>query len=74
MYDVKDIANWFLIYNSYMETNQGADGMSNLKFQKFLRPNDELELTLKWNKEKSRMEFQLKTDNETCGKGLVVIA
>ena len=36
MYDVKDIANWFLIYNSYMETNQGADGMSNLKFQKLL--------------------------------------
>ena len=32
MYDVKDIANWLLIYNSYMETNQGADGMSNLKF------------------------------------------
>ena len=48
--------------------------IDNLKFQKFLRPNDELELTLKWNKEKSRMEFQLKTDNETCGKGLVVIA
>ena len=36
MYDVKDIANWFLIYNSYMETNQGADGMSNLKLQKLL--------------------------------------
>ena len=48
--------------------------IDNLKFQKFLRPNDELELTLTWNKEKSRMEFQLKTDNETCGKGLVVIA
>ena len=48
--------------------------IDNLKFQKFLRPNDELELMLKWNKEKSRMEFQLKTDNETCGKGLVVIA
>ena len=36
MYDVKDIANWFLIYNSYMETNQGADGISNLKLQKLL--------------------------------------
>ena len=36
MYDVKDIANWFLTYNSYMETNQGADGMSNFKLQKLL--------------------------------------
>ena len=36
MYDVKDIANWFLIYNLFMETDQGADGISNLKLQKLL--------------------------------------
>lgn len=36
MYNVGDIANWFLAYNSYMETNQGADGISNLKLQKLL--------------------------------------
>ena len=36
MYDVKDIANWFLIYNLFIETDQGADGISNLKLQKLL--------------------------------------
>lgn len=48
--------------------------IDNLKFQKFLRPNDEFELTLKWDEAKSRMGFQLKTDNEMCGSGLVVLA
>lgn len=24
MYNTQDIANWFLAYNSYMETNQGG--------------------------------------------------
>lgn len=47
--------------------------MDNLKFQKFLRPNDEFELTLKWDETKNRMGFQLKTDNEMCGSGLVVV-
>ena len=36
MYNVKDIANWFLAYNDFMKTNQGADGISNLKLQKLL--------------------------------------
>lgn len=44
----------------------------NLKFQKFLRPDDELELRLKWDAAKNRMAFQLKTDGEMCGSGLVV--
>lgn len=44
----------------------------NLKFQKFLRPNDELELRLKWEESKNRMAFQLKTGGEMCGSGLVV--
>lgn len=36
MYDVKEIADWFLAYNDFMKTNQGADGISNLKLQKLL--------------------------------------
>ena len=36
MYNVKDIANWFLAYNNLMEVNQGADGISHLKLQKLL--------------------------------------
>ena len=48
--------------------------IDNLKFQKFLRPNDELELTLKWNKPKNRMEFQLKTTDDMCGKGFIIFA
>ncbi|NBI12266.1 AMP-binding protein [[Haemophilus] felis] len=46
--------------------------IDNLKFQKFLRPNDEFELTLKWDESKNRMGFQLKTDNEMCASGLVI--
>ncbi|OOH90644.1 AMP-binding protein [Pasteurellaceae bacterium 15-036681] len=48
--------------------------VDNLKFQKFLRPNDEMELTLTWEESKNRMKFQLKTNDEMCGSGLVVFA
>ena len=47
--------------------------VDNLKFQKFLRANDEMELTLKWDEAKNRLSFQLKTDNEMCGSGLIVL-
>lgn len=47
--------------------------VDNLKFQKFLRPNDHIELTLKWDQHKNRMGFQLKTSNEMCGSGLIII-
>lgn len=46
--------------------------IDNLKYQKFLRPNDEFELTLKWEETKNRMGFQLKTEGEMCGSGLFV--
>lgn len=48
--------------------------INNLKFQKFLRPNDELELRLKFDAIKNRMAFQLKTEGEMCGSGLVVFS
>lgn len=47
--------------------------VDNLKFQKFLRPNDEMELSLNWDDAKSRMKFQLKTEGEMCGSGLLVL-
>ena len=47
--------------------------IDNLKFQKFLRPNDRFELSLDWQADKSRMRFQLKTDGEMCASGLVII-
>ena len=47
--------------------------IDNLKFQKFLRPNDLFELSLDWQADKNRMRFQLKTDGEMCASGLVII-
>lgn len=46
--------------------------IDNLKYQKFLRPNDEFELTLKWDEVKNRMGFQLKTEGEMCASGAVI--
>lgn len=48
--------------------------VDNLKFQKFLRPDDEMELQLNWDQAKCRMQFQLKTAGEMCGSGFVVLA
>ncbi|WP_301099377.1 hypothetical protein [Otariodibacter sp.] len=46
--------------------------VDNLKFQKFLRPNDDMELNLKWQPEHNRVIFQLKVDNEMCSSGRIV--
>lgn len=56
----------------YFGKEKNVARFDNLKFQKFLRPNDKLELRLKWEDAKNRMAFQLKTDGEMCGSGLVV--
>ncbi|PJG85409.1 AMP-binding protein [Conservatibacter flavescens] len=48
--------------------------IDNLKFQKFLRPNDEIELNLVWDKDKQRMKFLLKTADEPCASGLVIFS
>lgn len=59
--------------HSYFGEEKAVARFDNLKFQKFLRPNDELELRLKWDEAKNRMAFQLKTGGEMCGSGLVVL-
>lgn len=46
--------------------------IDNLKYQQFLRPNDEVELTLTWDEAKKRVKFQLKSNNEPCASGLVI--
>ncbi|WP_386693542.1 hydroxymyristoyl-ACP dehydratase [Lonepinella sp. MS14435] len=43
-----------------------------LKFQKFLRPEDQFTLQLEWSEEKNRLAFQLKTMGEICGSGLLI--
>lgn len=58
--------------HAYFGKEKNIARFDNLKFQKFLRPNDKLELRLKWDEEKNRMAFQLKTNGEMCGSGLVV--
>lgn len=58
--------------HAYFGKEKTVARVDNLKFQKFLRPNDLLELRLKWDESKNRMAFQLKTDGEMCGSGLVV--
>lgn len=60
--------------NAFFGKEKVVQRIDNLKFQKFLRPNDEMELTLKWDEAKKRMGFQLKTGNETCASGLVIFA
>lgn len=47
--------------------------IDNLKFQKFLRPNDLFELSLDWQADKNRVRFQLKTAGDMCASGLVII-
>ncbi len=57
---------------------QEVKRIDNLKFQKFVRPNDEFQLILKWDSEKNRVVFQLKTQGENlefsemCSSGLVI--
>lgn len=47
--------------------------IDNLKFQKFLRPNDKITLILKREEHKHRIGFQLKTSGEMCGSGFIVL-
>ncbi|WP_262363939.1 ApeI family dehydratase [Histophilus somni] len=58
--------------DAYFGKEMQMNRIDNLKFQKFLRPNDEFELTLKWEEGKNRMGFQLKTEGEMCASGLVI--
>ncbi|OOF70733.1 AMP-binding enzyme [Rodentibacter caecimuris] len=46
--------------------------VENLKFQQFLRPNDEVQLILNWDNAKQRVKFQLKNDIGICASGLII--
>lgn len=54
------------------QINKELCRIEKLKFQKFLRPNDEIILILNWEKENSRVRFQLQVALETCASGLIV--
>ncbi|WP_249963205.1 hydroxymyristoyl-ACP dehydratase [Histophilus somni] len=58
--------------DAYFGKEMQMNRIDNLKFQKFLRPNDEFELTLKWEENKNRIGFQLKTEGEMCASGFVI--
>ncbi|MDP8169894.1 hydroxymyristoyl-ACP dehydratase [Pasteurella skyensis] len=47
--------------------------INKLKFQKFLCPNDVFELMIKWEEDKNRIIFTLKTENEMCSSGIILI-
>lgn len=57
----------------FLARDISIERVDNLKFQKFLRPNDEFELTLKYQYEKARINFQFRTDNEICAGGMIII-
>ena len=57
------------------ETGQTVQvqGVENLKYQHFLRPADEVVLTLQWLPEKNKLRFQLHTPEAVCASGRVVL-
>lgn len=44
-----------------------------LKFQHFLRPNDEFTLTLTWQSEKQRIAFQVSVEDNICCSGVAIL-
>lgn len=46
--------------------------VDNLKYQSFIRPNDDLVLTLSWIADKKRVKFSLQANNELAGSGLII--
>ncbi|MGX2974385.1 AMP-binding protein [Ursidibacter arcticus] len=59
--------------DDYLSKERRIARIDNLKFQKFLRPNDLFELNLDWQADKNRMCFYLKTNGEICASGLVIV-
>lgn len=56
-----------------LQTNIECRYFEKLKFQKFLRPNDEFLLQLKWNEKLHKLHFSLKTASEPCCSGVAVL-
>ncbi|TDQ57681.1 FabA-like protein [Mesocricetibacter intestinalis] len=50
-----------------------AARVDNLKFQKFLRPYDNIELILQWEKAKGRIVFRLQSEQGICASGVIIL-
>lgn len=46
--------------------------MENLKYQNFIRPNDEVILTLRWDADKHKVHFTLTVNHKICASGRAV--
>lgn len=46
--------------------------VENLKYQQFIRPNDTVRLTLRWDAAKGKTHFALYTGDKTCSSGRLV--
>lgn len=57
----------------FLGKNLYFSSIDRLKFQHFLRPNDEFVLTLSWQPDKQRIAFQLKMAEETCCSGVALL-
>ena len=48
-------------------------GMEVLKFQQLVRPGDQLELTLRFDPERSKLHFAYRNANAACSSGRIVL-
>lgn len=55
-----------------LKQNFDIERIDALKFQQFVRPNDELTLTLTWDEQKSRIKFQIESSLGSCASGLLI--
>lgn len=53
--------------------NRPVRQMENLKYQHFIRPNDAVELSLRWDAEKGKIHFHLQVDGKVCASGRAVM-
>lgn len=49
-------------------------GLENLKYQQFVRPDDDITLTLRWDAEKSKLHFAVQHEGKACASGRIVLA
>ncbi|MDK4565148.1 AMP-binding protein, partial [Kingella kingae] len=47
--------------------------MENIKYQQFIRPNDVVNLTLRWDSDKHKIYFALSVEGKTCASGRAVV-
>ena len=59
--------------SEFLAQDVGFCRIDKLKFQKFLRPNDEFELSLTLNGQGDKVTFQLKVEGEICCSGVAIL-